>query len=59
IARGELEASRRLLRQLLEDRFGPVPDDLRGQIDQTKDLGRLERAIRRCPSLSSLDELEL
>lgn len=59
IARGGLEVSRRLLRQLLEDRFGPVRDDLRRQIDQTKDLARLERAIRQCPSLSSLDELEL
>jgi hypothetical protein len=59
IARGGLEVSRRLLCRWLADCFGPVPDDLRGQIDQTKDLGRLERAIRRCPSLSSLDELEL
>jgi predicted transposase YdaD len=57
IKRGELAASRRLLCCLLEDRFGPVPDDLRRQIDEIKDLARLERSIRQYPSLRSLDEL--
>jgi hypothetical protein len=59
IERGELAASRRLLCRWLEDRFGPVPDDLRRQIDEIKDLARLERSIRQCPSLRSLDELNL
>jgi hypothetical protein len=59
IEQGELAASRRLLCWLLEDRFGPLPEDLRRQIEQIKDLARLERLIRRCPRLDSLDELEL
>lgn len=59
IERGRLEASHQLLRCLLEDRFGPLPDDLRRQIEETRDLARLERSIRRCPNLSSLEELEL
>ena len=59
IQRGELAATRRLLCGLLEDRFGPVPDDLRRQIGEIEDLARLERSIRRCPSLGSLEELTL
>jgi hypothetical protein len=59
IQRGELAATRRLLCKWLEDRFGPVPDDLRRQIDEIEDLARLERSIRRCPSLGSLEELTL
>ena len=59
IQQGELAATRRLLCGLLEDRFGPVPDDLRRQIGEIEDLARLERSIRRCPSLGSLEELTL
>jgi predicted transposase YdaD len=59
IERGRLETARQMLCWLLEDRFGPLPDDLRLQIDEIKDLARLERAIRRCPNLSSLEDLQL
>jgi len=59
IERGQLTNSRRLLRRFLENRFGPLPDDLRERIDQTTDLARLEEAILQSPSLRSLDELEL
>jgi hypothetical protein len=57
--RGELAASRRLLCRLLEDRFGSLPDDLLHQINGVTDLDRLERAIRQCPTLGSLDDLQL
>jgi hypothetical protein len=59
IRRGELAAAHRFLCRWLEDRFGPLPEDLRQRIEETRDLDRLEQAIRRCPSLRSLDELEL
>jgi hypothetical protein len=59
IEQGELAASRRLLCRLLERQFGPVTDELRHRIDQVKELHRLEQAIVDCPSLDSLDELEL
>jgi hypothetical protein len=59
LERGELAASRRLLCRLLEKQFGSLADDLRQQINQTQDLARLEQAIVQCPSLHSLEELEL
>ena len=59
IEQGRLQNSRQMLCWLLEDRFGPLPEDLRQQIEQIKDLARLERLIRQCPRLDSLDELEL
>jgi hypothetical protein len=58
IERGELAASRRLLCRLLEDRFGPLPDDCRQRINETTDLTRLEQLIVQCTSLRSLDELK-
>jgi hypothetical protein len=57
--RGELAASRRLLCRWLEDRFGSLPDDLLHEINGVTDLERLERAIRQCPTLGSLEELQL
>ncbi|MBM4095107.1 MAG: hypothetical protein FJ276_37730 [Planctomycetes bacterium] len=59
IERGQLTNSRRLLRRFLENRFGPLPDELRQRIDETTDLARLEEAFLQSPSLRSLDELEL
>ena len=59
IEQGELAASRRLLCRLLERQFGPLADELRQRIHQVEDLDRLEQAIVDCPSLDSLDELEL
>ena len=43
----------------LENRFGPLPDDLRRRINEVQDLDRLERSVLQCPSLRSLEELEL
>lgn len=59
IERGRLDASQQLLCRLLEDRFGSLPDDLRQQIEGTCDFAQLERWIRRCPNLRSLEELDL
>ena len=59
IEQGRLQTARQMLCWLLEDRFGPLPEDLRQQIEQIKDLARLERLIRQCPRLDSLDELKL
>lgn len=39
--------------------FDPLPEDLQQQIEQIKDLARLERLIRQSPRLDSLDELQL
>jgi hypothetical protein len=59
IERGELTTLRRLLCRLLEDKFGPLPDDRRQRINETTDLARLEQSILQCASLRSLDELKL
>jgi len=59
IEQGKLAASRKLLRRLLEDRFGSLPDAVHRAIDVSEDLGRLEQAIRRTPRLQSPEELEL
>jgi hypothetical protein len=45
IEQGELAASRRLLCRLLEDRFGPLPDELRHRIHQVKDLHAWSRLL--------------
>jgi hypothetical protein len=59
IEQGRLQTARQMLCWLLEDRFDPLPEVLRQQIEQIKDLARLEWLIRQCPRLDSLDELEL
>lgn len=59
IQRGELAASRRLLCRLLEKQFGSLDEGLRKRIDEAQDLERLEQAIVDCPSLQSLEELQL
>lgn len=59
IQRGELAASRRLLCRLLEKQFGSLDEGLRRRIDEAQDLERLEQAIVDCPSLQSLEELQL
>ena len=59
VKQGQIGALRGLLHHWLEDRFGPLPDDVRERIESAQDLGRLEKAIRQCPSLRSLDDLVL
>jgi hypothetical protein len=56
---GELRSSRRTLRYLLEDRFGPLPVELAQRIAATTDLTRLETATRQVLRLNALDELQL
>ena len=56
---GELGASRTLLRILLEDRFGALPEALVSQIDGLNDLQRLQAAARQVQHLQRLDDLKL
>jgi hypothetical protein len=48
-----------ILRQLLTERFGVLPEGVQQQIDQATDLGRLAAAIRQAFIVKSLDELQL
>ena len=58
-AKGELQASRRLLRMLLEDAFGALPEAVVQQIEATTDLQRLQAAVRQAPRLQRLEDLQL
>lgn len=56
---GALLTSREILRDLLESRFGPLPEDLRRRIDTATDLERLKACLHQVHALTSLDELPL
>jgi hypothetical protein len=56
---GELRSARIILRGLLEDQFGPLPEDLLQHIDAVDDAARLLQAARRAPRLARLEDLQL
>ena len=58
-AKGRLATSRTVLRDLLEDRFGPLPEVLVQRIEAATDPDRLRAAVRQAPRLGRLDELQL
>jgi hypothetical protein len=58
-AEGELQASRRLLRILLEDGFGSLPEAVVQRIEATTDLQRLQAAVRQVRRLRRLEDLQL
>jgi hypothetical protein len=58
-AKGELRNSRKLLRRLLEKRFGPLPEATIRRIEDSQDLARLEASILQAADLKNLDELQL
>jgi hypothetical protein len=57
--KGELLTSKKILRQLLEERFGTVPESLLQQIDQATDPARLQAATLQVRHLQTPDELRL
>jgi hypothetical protein len=57
--KGALLEARELLRQLLEERFGVLPEALRQQIEGATDLPRLRAACRQFLNLAKLDDLVL
>lgn len=58
-AEGVLQASRTLLRGLLEERFGALPADLIQQIATLTDVGRLQAAARRMVHVQKLEDFSL
>ena len=48
-----------MLRTLLTQRFGALPDALVQRIEQTTDVDRLTPASRKCYQMAALDELHL
>ena len=57
--KGALSTFRKVLRRLLEDRFGALPDAVSQRIDNATDLDRLEAAVVQAPRLDSLQQLQL
>jgi hypothetical protein len=54
-----LETRRDDLLAMLEDRFGPLPEEVVRRVQATTDLAKLKAALRGVPSLESLDKLPL
>jgi hypothetical protein len=59
LAEGELRTRRQILRELIEDRFGSVPESLALRIEQTQDPERLRQCIRQVWHVRELAELPL
>lgn len=58
-AEGALQTSRALLRGLLEERFGTLPEALIQQIEALTDVGRLQTAARRLVHVQKLEDFSL
>jgi hypothetical protein len=58
-AKGQLRAKREALRDLLEERFGPLPEEVAQRIEAITDLDRLRSLLRQAVHVQSLDELPL
>jgi hypothetical protein len=58
-----LEGERRGIREVLfddlEERFGPVPEEIRSRIESIQSVDRLKRLIRRARTAKSLNGLRL
>jgi hypothetical protein len=56
---GQLKQARQMLRELMEDRFGPLPETLLQQIEAQSDLARLSAAARQVYRVKSRDEIPI
>jgi hypothetical protein len=59
LAEGKLREDRAILRELLEDRFGPLPEILAQRIEQAHDSERLRQCIRQVSRIQELADLNL
>jgi len=58
-ARGRIQSLREVLRNLLEDRFGALPEVVLGRINSAEDVSQLASAVRQAYKIQSPDELPL
>jgi hypothetical protein len=56
---GAIEELRLTLRDLLQDRFGTLPQELAARIEVVSDPAPLRQAIRRVAKLARLEDLSL
>jgi Putative transposase, YhgA-like len=59
LSKGELIAARRLLRKLLGERFGDVPDAVLQRIESAEDVDRLEAAALQVAHLATPEEIQI
>jgi hypothetical protein len=58
-ARGMVREARRIVRLLLEVRFGPLPEAVLQRIEACNEVEKLEEAGLSSPQLQKLDDLQL
>ena len=56
---GEKKGMRRLLLNLLQERFGPIPDDIRQRVEKIRSEDRLIRLATKVLTARSLKEMRL
>ena len=59
ILEGERRGIRGVLCDQLEERFGPVPEEIRSRIQSIESVDRLKRLARKVPTAKSLKSLRL
>jgi len=59
VARGQVREAHNMLRLLLEERFGSLPEALVTRIEQTENLDQLRAAARLVFRLTALEDLHL
>jgi hypothetical protein len=59
IEQGELKTARRFLRDLLEEKFGPLPEAILQQIQASQDVEKLRTAVLAIRKMESLDQFSL
>jgi hypothetical protein len=58
-AKGKILAKRETLRDLLEERFGPLPEAVAQRVEAITDFDRLRALLRQVVHIQALDELQL
>jgi hypothetical protein len=58
-SKGELSASRRMLRRILTGRFGQLPEELAQRIERCTDIERLMTAAQQVPTLERPEDISL
>ena len=57
--RGALRTRQEVLLELMQDRFGSVPNNVKEQIQTIQDINRLRELTRRVPKANSIDEIDI
>jgi hypothetical protein len=56
---GQARGARTVVMTLIEDRFGPVPQEIRSRIESIQSMDRLQRIARKTVTAKSLKGLRL